>query len=573
MSDPSAATELFERHRERLERAVEASRVRGYWSPFIESPSRKLHPEGARDAGRARFDELLGRPFPLTMPGEVGRVGDEVSPYTGAALGIDYPAVDPAPLFSAMRAAMPAWRDAGPLARVGVCMEILDRLARDVFANTWATMHTAGQAYMMAFAGSGANSLDRGLEGLAYAHQAMAAVPERATFARRFGRGEPVVLDKRYRLIPRGVAVVITCGSYPAWNAYPAIMANLATGNPVVVKPQPGAVLPMAMAVQHGRDVLTSAGFDPNLLTLAADTFAAPITKDLLAHPDTAIVDFTGSQAFGAWIEDNCRHALVYTETAGCNAVVLESAHDLDAVLHAIAHSLTLFSAQMCTSAQNIWIPRGGVRTPAGLVDVDDVARRLVACIDSLVAEPAMAAGVCGALQSTNTLRNIEAATRRAERDGSILRRSGDYAHPDHPEARTATPLVVRVDAEDGSHREEHFGPIGFLIVAADRDDALRRASDEAREHGAIASYAYSTDETFLEAVQDAFANAGASVGCNLVRQLPINFTAAFSDYHVTGLNPAGSACLTDLAFVTDRFRIVQSKVERPVAPGVVEPD
>jgi hypothetical protein len=31
----------------------------------------------------------------------------------------------------------------------------------------------------------------------------------------------------------------------------------------------------------------------------------------------------------------------------------------------------------------------------------------------------------------------------------------------------------------------------------------------------------------------------------------------------VTGLNPAGNACLTDLAFVANRFRIVQSKRQR----------
>ena len=39
---------------------------------------------------------------------------------------------------------------------------------------------------------------------------------------------------------------------------------------------------------------------------------------------------------------------------------------------------------------------------------------------------------------------------------------------------------------------------------------------------------------------------------------MPINFAAAYSDFHVTGLNPAGNACLSDLAFVANRFRIVQ---------------
>jgi hypothetical protein len=39
---------------------------------------------------------------------------------------------------------------------------------------------------------------------------------------------------------------------------------------------------------------------------------------------------------------------------------------------------------------------------------------------------------------------------------------------------------------------------------------------------------------------------------------MPINFAAAYSDYHITGLNPAGNACLADLAFVANRFRIIQ---------------
>jgi hypothetical protein len=44
---------------------------------------------------------------------------------------------------------------------------------------------------------------------------------------------------------------------------------------------------------------------------------------------------------------------------------------------------------------------------------------------------------------------------------------------------------------------------------------------------------------------------------------MPLNFAAAYSDYHVTGLNPAGNATLTNLAFVTGRFGIVQSR--RPI--------
>ena len=102
-------------------------------------------------------------------------------------------------------------------------------------------------------------------------------------------------LQKEYRLMPRGIATVIACATFPTWNAYPAIFANLATGNAVVVKPHPLTVLPMAIAVEILRETLREAGFDPNLVTLVVDTPAEPLAKDLVTRRDTAIVDFTGT--------------------------------------------------------------------------------------------------------------------------------------------------------------------------------------------------------------------------------------------------------------------------------------
>lgn len=441
--------------------------------------------------------------------------------------------------------------------RLGVCLEALDRLAAASFENAFATMHTTGQAFMMAFAGSGANSLDRGLEALVYARRAMGDVAAEGAFERRFGKAE-VRLRKRYRLIPRGVGVVIACGSYPAWNAYPAIMASLATGNPVVLKPHPMTILPMARATQLIRGALSDAGFDPNLLVLAPDTAAEPIAGELVDHPQTAIVDFTGSPTYGAVLEGRADR-LVYTETAGCNAVILESARDLDAALGAIANGLCLFSGQMCTTPQNIYIsPQVG--TPEGPVSYAEVRERLIAKVDALCAVPKLAAGICGALHSPQTAERIDAL--QASGAVQVARPSAAYAHADFPAARTRTPLMIDEAADGELHRQEHFGPISFLIAAASREDAMHQAADVARQHGAIASYAYSTDEAFREQVEEAFFAAGASIGFNLIGQAPINFTAAYSDYHVTGLNPAGNACLTDLAFVANRFRIVQSKTE-----------
>ena len=54
-----------------------------------------------------------------------------------------------------------------------------------------------------------------------------------------------------------------------------------------------------------------------------------------------------------------------------------------------------------------------------------------------------------------------------------------------------------------------------------------------------------------------AFAQAGVNLSVNLTGNIYVNQSAAFSDFHVTGANPAGNASLTDTAFVAPRFRRV----------------
>ncbi len=545
---------FYARHQARLDAADAACRARAAYTPFIESPSGKLHPDGAKARGLAWFEGVRGGRVEDTGPG-VFAVADERSPFDAEPLGVSYAFGEPDAIFGAVTRAWPEWRRATPEARLGVCLEALDRLAAAIFENTFATMHTTGQAFMMAFAGSGANSLDRGLEAIVYARRAMADVVSEASFVRRFGANE-VRLDKRYRLVPRGVAIVIACGSYPAWNAYPALFANLATGNPVIVKPHPATVLPVARAVQIVRGAIADAGFDPDLVVLAPDHASAPITNALVDHDATAIVDFTGSPTYGARLESRADR-LVFTETAGCNAVVLDGASDLDAVLDALARSLCLFSGQMCTTPQNVFVPRT-VRDGDRAAPYAEVRDRLVAAIDRVVADPRVAAGVCGALHSPVTAERVDALAASPR----VLRAPSPYAHPEYPAARTRTPLLIEDDVDGTAHQAEQFGPVAFVVPTEDRETALAAATSEAQRFGAIASYAYSTDPAFVARIEDAFFDAGASVGINLIGHAPLNYTAAYSDYHVTGLNPAGNACLTDLAFVAQRFRIVQSKTE-----------
>ena len=67
-----------------------------------------------------------------------------------------------------------------------------------------------------------------------------------------------------------------------------------------------------------------------------------------------------------------------------------------------------------------------------------------------------------------------------------------------------------------------------------------------------------------MATAEEAMADAGVALSCNLAGQIYVNQSAAFSDFHVSGANPSGNATLCDGAFVASRFRVVASRVPLP---------
>lgn len=548
----------FEAHRAQLEQAVNACRTRAYWSAYPEIGSGKIYGETAKVDGEAAFKALLGKPFDL---GETGgrQVGREVSPF-GMALGITYPAADPDKLIERSIKAGEAWARASIEERIGVCLEIVQRLNKQSFLIANAAMHTTGQAFMMAFQAAGPHAQDRALEAIAYAYDEMTRVPRTANWTKPQGKGDPIVLDKSFRIVPRGVSLVIGCATFPTWNGYPAIFASLATGNSVIVKPHPGAILPLAITVKIGGEVLKEAGFDPDVLMLAPDDADAPITQELAAHPGIAIVDFTGSPAFGQWVRENAATGLVYTEEAGINSIVIDSTDDYRGMCGNIAFSLSLYSGQMCTAPQNIFVPAGGIETNDGHKSYDEVASSIATAIDTLLGDPDRAANVLGTIQNEATASRVDAARKL----GRIVRDSTSVPVAGFVQARTASPLLLAVDAKDDrAWGEERFGPIAFVIRTESTEDSIALASQSARRKGAITAALYSTNDGVIDDAADAFARAGVALSVNLTGGIYVNQSAAFSDYHVSGANPAGNACLTDSAFVANRFRVAPMRRQK----------
>jgi phenylacetic acid degradation protein paaN len=547
---------LYERHAETLKRALTAIAERGYWSAFPESPSPRVYGDTAAAAGEADFRAYLGTRFPLDQPGSVDSVATESSPF-GVPLDVRYPHAPADALLTAATAAVPAWRDAGPQARIGVCLEILARLHAHIFELAHAVQFTTGQAFVMAFQAGGAHALDRALEALAYAYAEQTRHPTQAPWEKPAGKGEPLRMVKTFHVVPRGVALVIGCNTFPTWNSYPGLFASLATGNPVIVKPHPRAVLPLAITVRYAREVLTDAGFDPNLVLLAPEEPDEKLASTLALRPEVKIIDFTGSTAYGDWLEANARQAVVYTEKAGVNTIIVDSTGDFAGMCRNIAFSLTLYSGQMCTTPQNILVARDGIETEAGHRSFDEVAGGIAAAVGKLTGDDARAVELTGAVVNDSIVTRIEAARSH----GEVLLDSRAITHPAYPDAVVRTPLLLKQDAANEEMFDgEWFGPISFVVATDSTAQSVEVFRRIVGAKGALTAAVYSIDPAVLDDVERAAVDVGVHLSANLTGGVFVNQSAAFSDFHASGANPAANAALTDGAYVASRFRIVQSR-------------
>jgi len=546
---------LFDTHRSLLDAAILATQTRGFWTPFPEVPSPKFYGDTAQADGLAAALAWLDGDFPLDQAGELARVAPEQSPY-GVRLGVRYPECDPEALIAAAQTAEPTWQAAGPEGRTGVLLEALSRLHRRSHEIAHAVMLTTGQGPMMAFQAGGPHAQDRALEAIAYAWKAMADVPSQALWEKPQGKNPPLVMHKRFEVVGRGVALVIGCATFPTWNTYPGLFAALATGNPVIVKPHPQSVLPAAITVQVLREVLAEQGLDPNVVTLAV-SLQPEVTQFLASHAAVASIDFTGSNAFGQWLAQNARQARLYAEMAGVNTVIIESTDQYAAMQRNLAFSLCLYSGQMCTSPQNILVPREGIDTDEGHKSFVQVGADLASAVEQCLADPKLAVTVLGAIGSRATLDRLESAAGA----GRTVLASRTIEHPDYPQAQLRTPLIMALEEDDAAvYAQECFGPVAYLIASNSRESAAQRAEDVIRAHGAITLGVYSCDEAYVDRVVALSRRARVALSINLTQGVFVNQSASFSDYHATGGNPAANASYTTLAFVADRFVVVQRR-------------
>jgi phenylacetic acid degradation protein paaN len=539
---------LFEKHQTALNSAIIALSARTYFTPYPENP--RVYAEDADSKAKAWMSAAMNNDFTgLKQTGEMAWSGEEVSPFLQVGIGVKYPLFSVESLINNANYAQKSWSKTDVNTRAGILIESLERIATRFFDIAYATMHTTGQAYMMSFQASGPHANDRALEAIAMGYQEQTRFPEKVEWVKNFGKFD-LKINKDFKPVAKGVGLVIGCSTFPIWNTVPGLYATLITGNACIVKPHPKAIFPIAIVMEEIQKVLSGNGFDTNIVQLAADSSNNPITKQLAENAAVKMVDFTGSSEFGNYVESLPK--LTFTEKAGVNSMILDSVSDLQPVLANIAFSASLYSGQMCTAPQNIFVSKNGVHTANGLVSYDEVVKGIADAINGLVDNPKAGPGTLGAIQTEATFKRTNEAKNLG---GNLILDTKSIKNEEFVDARIATPVVIEVDkSQKDIYNRECFGPILFIVKTDSVEDSLALCKELVLEKGALTCGAYTTNEATKELIANEMNEAFVPVSFNFTGAGFINSHAAFSDFHLTGGNPAGNASFTNSEFVSKRF-------------------
>ena len=297
--------------------------------------------------------------------------------------------------------------------------------------------------------------------------------------------------------MPRGVALVIGCNTFPTWNSYPGLFASLATGNAVVVKPHPRAVLPLAITVaDRPRGAGRGTASTPTSCSSPPRPTARAWPPSSPCAPRSAIIDYTGSSRASAAGSRSTPRAGAGLHREG------RRQHDrrrLDRRPPRDARQPRLLArrstAGRCARRRRTsTCPRDGI---------DDRRRATCRSTSSAPTSAPRSAGCsattprrssCSAPPSTTTsCARLAASAEDAARSCSPSRGCTRRRIPTRwcgRRGRAASTPPTRT-----AYTQECFGPVAFLVTDGLDGPVARGLPRTVREHGAMTAAVYSTDE------------------------------------------------------------------------------
>ncbi len=271
---------------------------------------------------------------------------------------------------------------------------------------------------------------------------------------------------------PRGVCAVISPFNFPLALLAGMTSAALAVGNTVVIKPSSDAPLVASKLVS----VFEQAGLPPGVINFLPGS-GRQIGTQLVQHPDTHLIAFTGSTAIGLKLIEIAsvarpgqRHVKqVVADMGGKNTTLIDGDAELDEAVTGVLASAFAYAGQRCSACSRVVV----------VADVyESFCAKLVEAAGALVVGPPEEPGTqVGPVINQAALDRIRAYIELGGQEGDILhqtntdnlRSAGYYVGPT---------IIGNVDSEARVVNEEIFGPVLTVIKATDFAGTLKIAND-----------------------------------------------------------------------------------------------
>ncbi|WP_225754500.1 bifunctional proline dehydrogenase/L-glutamate gamma-semialdehyde dehydrogenase [Actinotalea sp. Marseille-Q4924] len=290
-------------------------------------------------------------------------------------------------------------------------------------------------------------------------------VSEAVDFARYYAERAAELADGTVRhaqFRPDGVTVVTPPWNFPVAIPIGSVLAALAAGSPVVIKPAPPTPRCAGVAVAAVHRAMDDLGVPRDVLQIV-DSPEGEIGRHLVTHPDVARVLLTGSietaRLFGRWRPD----LDVLAETSGKNALVVTASADVDLAVADAVRSAFGHAGQKCSAASLLILVGGAGRSRR-------LHRQLADAVRSLrVGLPTDLSTGVGPLTEPASGKLLDALTSLDEGERWLVRpqRLDD-------EGRLWRPGVKHgVRAGSPFHLTEYFGPVLGVMRVETLDEAI----------------------------------------------------------------------------------------------------
>ena len=259
---------------------------------------------------------------------------------------------------------------------------------------------------------------------------------------------------------PRGVYAVITPWNFPINIPVEYLAPGLASGNAIVWVPAPTT----SVCAVKLMECLEEAGVPPGVVNLV--TGPGPVVGDeIVAHPGTNAVGFTGSPQTGKHIAQRAAGKALLLELGGNGPTIILDDADLELAGAAVASACFFNAGQVCSATERILVQRRAH---------DELAERLVAAAQAVrLGNPFDQTTTMGPLNNQPTIEKMNRHLADGVEKGATVLFGGERAEGLGSNLFYSPTVIDNITSDSLLNNEESFGPVAPLMTFDNYEEAL----------------------------------------------------------------------------------------------------